>query len=223
VNRCPGTLGDGCVYECKECWTTWGQPAGSYNQQCRDPFVLWDANAGRWVLFATAKSTNDYGVVTVAYANDLTLWSGAGYLDATRRLSSGRAGQTTGGQAENACVVSHGGTYTLLFTDWLDPEDDCAVASPRAIVQCATSPTLFADSSGSRNWSYGGYTPDPGVNAIEVQVQPPNLWLMSQSVSNQNCPDHPAHRRELRLRRMLWKADGSFGTEPWRPVLVAPR
>jgi hypothetical protein len=71
TNRCPGTSGDGCIYECAESWTTWSQP-GSYNQQCRDSFVLWDAANQIWVLFATARSTSGSGVITVATSTDLT-------------------------------------------------------------------------------------------------------------------------------------------------------
>ncbi|MCH7550035.1 MAG: family 43 glycosylhydrolase, partial [Candidatus Krumholzibacteriota bacterium] len=33
VNYCPGTSGDGCVYECDEGWTTWSDPVESFNQQ----------------------------------------------------------------------------------------------------------------------------------------------------------------------------------------------
>lgn len=141
VNRCPGTTGNGCVYECRECWTTWGGPPRGYNQQCRDGCVVWDADRQRWVLFATAKSTNGFAVITVAYSTNLTRWAGAGYIDATRRLAHGTGGQTTGGQAENAHVVSHGGTHYLLFSDWRDPEDSCSVATPRTMQQVATSST----------------------------------------------------------------------------------
>jgi len=91
------------------------------------------------------------------------------------------------------------------------------VTNPRTTVQFVTSSTLAADTSGSRNWTYRGYTPDPGVNAIEVQVVGPDTWLMSQSVSNPNCADHAAHRRELRLKRVLWGAGYTFGTGIWRP------
>jgi hypothetical protein len=219
VNRCPGTSGAGCVYECRECWTAWGGPAGSYNQQCRDPFVLWDEAHRHWVLFATAKSTNGFGVITVAYSTNLTRWAGAGFIDATRRLADGLGGQTTGGQAENPCVFSHNGTHHRLFTDWQDPEDDWTVPQPRTVVQYATSSSLTADSLGSRNWTYRGYTPDPGVGAIEVQVVGSNTWLMSQSISNEDCPDHARHRRELRLERVIWGAGDTFGTGVWCPPL----
>lgn len=212
INNCPGTTGDGCIYECDECWTAWGRGPGSYNQQCRDAFVLWDGIQRHWVLLATTKSTNESGVVTVAYSRNLTNWTGAGFVDATRRLSAGTHGQTTGGQAENAQIMSHDGTHYLLFTDWLDPEDSLDVRNPRTITQYATSSSLTADSTGSSNWTYRGYIPDPGVNAIEVQRIDSNTWIMSQSISNENSGDVPEHRRELRLKCVNWGARFEFGT-----------
>jgi hypothetical protein len=211
VNNCPGTTGDGCIYECNECWTTWSDPPGSFNQQCRDPFVIWDRVNQRWVMFAAAKSRNHYGVVTVAYATNLTEWTGAGFIDATRRLASGVGGQTTGGQAENPFVMSHDGTHYLLFTDWQDPEDSVSVHDPRTIVQYATSPTLDADSTGSANWTYRGYIPDPGVNAIEVLRINPGTWVMSQSISNERS-GYWKLRRQLRLKCVIWGDNFEFGT-----------
>lgn len=211
VNNCPGTTGDGCVYDCDESWTTFSDPPGSFNQQCRDPFVLWDEDGGRWVLFATAKSRNGYGVVTVAYSTDLARWAGAGFVDATRRLASGVGGQPTGGQAENPFVMSHDGVRYLLFTDWLDPEDSVTVYDPRTIVQYATSPSLDADSLGSTNWTYRGYTPDPGVNAIEVQPIGRDIALMSQSISNERS-GYWELRRRLRLKCVIWGEDYAFDT-----------
>jgi sucrose-6-phosphate hydrolase SacC (GH32 family) len=210
-NKCPGTSGDGCIYECNECWTTWGGPPGSYNQQCRDPFVTWDSINRRWVMFATAKSLNQYGVVTVAYSTNLEDWAGAGFIDATRRLETGVGGQTTGGQAENPFIMSYHGTHYLLFTDWQDPEDSVSVHHPRTIVQYATSPFLTADSSGSIDWTYRGYIPDPGVNAIEVMRINRDVWIMSQSISNQRSGYWP-RRRQLRLKCVDWGDDFTFGT-----------
>jgi hypothetical protein len=212
-NRCPGTTGDGCLYECREGWTTWGQ-AGPYDNQCRDAFVTWDAAARRWVLFATTRHTSGSGVVTVAYSSDLVNWTGAGWIDATRRLPHGAGGQPTGGQAENPFVMTRGGRHYLLFTDWQDPQDSCSVREPRTTVQYATSTCLAADTLGSGHWTYRGYTPDTGVNAIEVQVLG-STWLMSQSIAHETSGDEPEHRRELRLKRMLWAADGTFRTVPW--------
>jgi sucrose-6-phosphate hydrolase SacC (GH32 family) len=211
VNNCPGTWGDGCVYDCDERWTTWGEPNESFNRQCRDPFVIWDSVHRRWVLFATAKSTNQFGVVTVAYSADMTSWDGAGYIDATRKLEGGVDGQPTGGQAENPHVMSHGGMQYLLFTDWDDPEDSVSVHDPRTIVQYATSPTLTADSLGSVHWTYRGYIPDPGVNALEVQHISRNVWIMSQSISNERSGLWHI-RRQLRLRCVVWGEDFTFDT-----------
>ncbi len=211
VNNCPGTSGDGCIYECNECWTTWNDPPGSFNRQCRDPFVIWDLFNQRWVMFTTAKSRNQFGVVTVAYSTNLTTWVGAGFIDATRRLASGAGGQMTGGQAENAYVMSHGGSHYLLFTDWQDPEDSVSVFNPRTIVQYATSSTLDADSTGSFNWTYRGYIPDPGVNAIEVLRISNTISIMSQSISNERS-GYWALRRQLRLKCVIWSDNFAFDT-----------
>jgi hypothetical protein len=211
VNNCPETSGDGCIYECDECWTTWSEPPGSFNQQCRDPFVIFDPSNRRWVLFATAKSLNQYAVVTVAYSTNFTDWAGAGFIDATRRLPSGTGGQTTGGQAENPFVVARGAAYYLLFTDWQDPEDSVSVDNPRTIVQYATSSTLEADTLGSAAWTYRGYTPDPGVNAIEVFRFRDDVWIMSQSISNERS-GYWELRRQLRLKCMIWGDDFSLET-----------
>jgi len=212
VNNCPGTTGDGCVYECAENWTTWGGPDGSFNHQCRDPFVIRDPVSGRFVLLATAKSTNQFGVITVAYSTDLQDWNGAGFVDATRRLATGVGAQTTGGQSENPHVVSYEDTYYLLFCDWNDPEDFNTAENPRTITQYATSPSLTADSLGSKQWTYRGYIPDPGVNAIEILRTSEGIWLMSQSVSNERSGNHPDHRRELRIKCLTWRGGFTFAT-----------
>lgn len=211
ANRCPGTAGAGCVYQCDESWTTWGKPDGEYNHQCRDPFVIRDPARKRWVMFATAKSTNQYGVITVSYSNDLESWTGAGFINATRRFDSGTGGQPTGGQAENPFVMSHGGIHYLLFTDWQDSEDTLTVVNPRTIVQYTTSSTLIADTLGSPRWIYRGYIPDPGVNAIEVQRITNEMWLMSQSIANKPSGLWE-HRRELRLKCVIWEDNFSFAT-----------
>lgn len=213
VNRCAGAAGEGCIYDCGESWTTVGDGPGNFNQQCRDAFVLWDPSAQRWLMFATAKSTNGYGVVTVATSTDLVQWEGLGFVDATRRLAGGTGAQTTGGQAENPFVVAHDGVYFLLFTDWQDAEDDYTVPEPRTIVQYATSATLEADPLGSLNWTYRGYTPDPGANAFEVLRVGSDRWIMSQSMSNPRSGSHPQHRRHLRLMCILWDGDTGFDTE----------
>jgi len=209
VNGCPGSVGDGCVYECDECWTSWGEEPGSFNQQCRDPFVTWDPAGGRWVMFVTAKSPGQFGVVTVAYSDNLMDWTGAGFIEATGRLETGVLGQPTGGQAENPFVVSRDGMHHLFFTDWQDPEDSVTTVQPRTITQYAVSPNLSADASGSPGWVYRGYIPDPGVNAIEVLHPGGDIWIMSQSISNERS-GYWHLRRNLRLRCMIWDDCAGF-------------
>jgi len=206
--------GDGAVFDCQDSWTTWGSGI-NYDDQCRDPFVVWDAAQQLWVLFATARSLNGFAVITVATSADLIDWRGQGYIDASRRLANGIAGQVTGGEAENPFVMERNGTYYLLFTDWRDPEDDITFKAPRTIVQYATSSTLVATPDGSPNWTYRGYTPDPGVNAIEVQRYAPDIWLMSQSISNEASGVLEGQRRTLRLMCIEWLDGFRFTTQPF--------
>jgi beta-xylosidase len=216
INRCPGTAGNGCVYECNEPWTTFSIN-GEYDRQCRDPFVIWDEGTQRWLLFNTSKSLNTAGVVTVAAAANLTDWVGAGYIDATRRLSTGTAAQQSGGQCENAFVVKAGGRYYLIFADWQDVEDDANWPNPRTMAQYATSTTLEVDGSGSLNWVYRGYLPDPGVNAIEI-IDPRETGIpriMSQSVASERSGVPPDSRRTLRLKCVTFSEDEKIVTEPF--------
>ena len=229
VNRCPGTTGDGCIYECDEPWTEWSDSTSAFNQQCRDAFVMRDDEHDRWLMFATARSTNGYGVVTVSWSDDLSTWNGAGWINSTRRLANGVGAQTTGGQCENPFVVSRAGTNYLLFTDWQDPEDSVGVvAHPRTIVQYATSNTLDVDAGGSAGWLYAGYIPDPGVNAIEVIHYDFDTWLMSQSLSNPHSGYVKPLRRMLKLKCIDWGPGVSFTTtnvgygEPGASALMAP-
>lgn len=173
--------------------------------------MIWDSSNRRWVLFATSKSTNQYGVVTVSYSANMTDWEGAGFIDATRRLTTGIGAQTTGGQTENPHVMSYNGTNYLIFTDWQDPEDSVTVDNPRTIAQYATSPSLTADTLGSLSWIYRGYTPDTAVNAIEVFRLGSDTWIMSQSIANQRS-GFWSLRRRLRLKCVIWGDDFSFET-----------
>lgn len=214
INRCPDTTGDGCVYECNEPWTTFSE-GGEYDHQCRDPFIIRDEQNGRWLMFNTSKSLNTAGVVTVASAPNFTDWSGAGYIDATRRLAAGTTAQQTGGQCENAFVVKAKGRYFLLFADWQDEEDKYSVANPRTMTQYATSPTLAIDAIGSANWVYRGYLPDPGVNAIEIlDPHDPELpTLMSQSVASEQSGVFHRLRRTLRMKCVTFGEEERIHTE----------
>jgi hypothetical protein len=216
-NDCPGSSGEGCVYDCDESWTAWAH-GGPFDAQCRDPFVIWDANAQVWTLFVTARlnwaGPASQGII-VATSTDLVHWTGRGFIAATARLSpewGGSGAQLTGGEAENPFIMQYGEQYVLLFTDWRDAEDEFFVEDPRTMVQYAVSNSLAADTLGSANWAYAGYTPDPGVNAIEVQVLLGDTWIMSQSVANEHSGDFPAHQRDLRLKRVVWDKQGGFTT-----------
>lgn len=221
INNCSGTTGDGCVYECNEPWTTWDN-GGSYDAQCRDPFAIWDASNSRWLLFTTAEL--DTAVIggpwtqgiSVAESADLRHWTGLGYIKATKRLwpSEGGVGaQLTGGVAENPVVTEYDGQYYLFFTDSYDPEDYAYVANPRTIVQYASSSTLDADPSGGPRWTYRGATRDPGVNATEISVVAGDTWLMTHSISGSPYSGYRAtHLRDLRVKRLVWNADGTFTT-----------
>lgn len=221
INSCSGTTGDGCVYECDEVWTLWGN-GGAYNDQCRDPFVTWDVVNGRWLLFATAQLDNaaiggpwTQGI-TVASSTDLRTWTGLGYIKATKRLWASEGGvgnQLNGGIAENPFVTEFNGEYYLFFSDYNDPEDYWFVTNPRTMVQYASSPSLDVDASGSANWTYRGSTQDPGVNAPEVQIVEGDTWMVSHSiVANPYSGYRETHLRDLRLKRIVWNDDGTFAT-----------
>jgi hypothetical protein len=219
INNCADTDGDGCVYECDEAWTAWGNGV-AYDDQCRDPFVIRDDANDRWVMFTTVR-LDVQGVwsnaISVATSTDLVHWTGAGYIGATATQSgNGVQGQRSGGEAENGFVTRHGDDFYLLFTDWrdeLDTNPDCDNPLIECtMVQYVSSPTLEATPDGSPGWEYRGYTPDQGVNAIEVIVREGDTWIQSQSVANENSGDAEEHERALRLKRMVWSLDGSYTT-----------
>lgn len=221
INTCSGTSGDGCVYECAESWTVWGK-GGAYYDQCRDPFVIWDAVNSRWLLFTTVSMDNTViggpwtQGISVAQSTDLLHWTGIGYIKGAKRQWSSEGGtgaQLTGGVAENPFVTEYNGDYYLFFTDSNDPEDYSYVANPRTEVQYLSSPTLDVDASGSVNWVYRGSTQDPGVNAAEIQVVNGDTWVVSHSiVPNPYSGYWFSHRRDLRLKRIVWNTNGTFTT-----------
>jgi hypothetical protein len=170
-------------------------------------------------MFLTSKGLDDHGFVTVAYSHDLIDWTGVGFIEATGRIETGILGQPTGGQAENPFVISRDGTYLLLFTDWQDQEDSLTTIDPRTITQYATSSSLDADTLGSPCWTYRGYIPDPGVNAIEVLHPGGDTWIMSQSISNERSGYWPL-RRNLRLRCIIWENSFDFRTSNIRFVSI---
>jgi beta-xylosidase len=231
VFDCETTGPDGTVAR----WVDSTDP--DYSHRCRDPFVMYDAAHGRWLLFATAYL--DSGVtpgphsegVIVAQSSSITgPWNHLGYIKATKTLY---AGDGTGGQltpaeprravAENPFVTYFNGRYYLFFKDFKDPECD-APGNIQSEIQYATSPTLDFDPSGSTNWIYQGPIPDPGVSAAEIIEHGGDTWLMSANVVNcyadtsqvdcpASCPSgDPPHYNELRLKRIVWDGLGRFTT-----------
>lgn len=209
----PGTCsapgGDGCVYECNNAWTTWGDN-GQYDEQCRDPFVIWDSANSRWVMFTTVRfdATATGCVLTgqginVATSTNLTSWTSQGYIKATCLYSGGTGAQTTGGISENPFVTAYDSTYYLWFNDYNDTEDAAGTPNARTQQQYATATTLTADASGSTNWTYRGYTPNPGVNATEIIQPQPDVWIMSQSMANGNIGSQWSNR-DLIWHRVVW-------------------
>lgn len=206
---CSAPGGDGCVYECNNAWTTWGDN-GQYDEQCRDPFVIWDSANSRWVMFTTVRfDATATGCVStgqginVATSTNLTSWTSQGYIKATCRYSGGTGAQTTGGISENPFVTAYDSTYYLWFNDYNDTEDAAGTPNARTQQQYATSATLTADASGSTNWTYRGYTPNPGVNATEIIQPQPDVWIMSQSMSNGNIGSQWSNR-DLIWHRVVW-------------------
>lgn len=199
ANNCSGTTGNGCVYDCRAAWTDYGN-GRAYGDSCRDPMVIFDPAQGTWVLFMSTRLTQGGAAtsdgISVATSTNLTNWTSAGYIRATRTLSAGEGGvgnQLTGDIAENAFVTQYNGTYYLLFNDWRDPEPT---------TQYATSTSLRADANGSANWTYRSGIPDVGVNAVKVTVLNNDTWLMSQSVNT----DY------LQLKRVVWGPGTTFTT-----------
>ena len=82
--------------------------------------------------------------------------------------------------------------------------------------------TLIADAAGSSHWNYRGFIPDPGVNAIEALAVDPDTWILSQSIADRTSCDYDEHRRELRLKRVDWGPNATFGTSPWKPCTHTP-
>ena len=64
---------------------------------------------------------------------------------------------------------------------------------------------------GSTSWTYRGYIPDPGVNAIEVLRVGPYMWIMSESISNERS-GYWVRRRQLRVKCVFWKENFTFDT-----------
>jgi beta-xylosidase len=224
-----------------DCTAPWVETTGDNARHCRDPFVMRDDVHNRWLLFATDQLKHraipepgdppgpvSEGVV-VASATDLENgpWTPLGYIKATKTLDAGdgvgaQLTPAVNGVAENPFVTSYNGRYYLFFKDFKDAECETP-GNIKTQIQYATSESLNFDAFGSAAWTYRGYTPDPGMSAAEIINHEGDTWLMSAYVANCYadpsleeclpvvCPD-PAHKFELRLKRIVWDGTGGFTT-----------
>ena len=102
----------------------------------------------------------------------------------------------------------YNGNYYLLFNS-----GDSESTYSKAMVEYLKSPNLNIDNSGSLNWEWQDHIPDKGINAIEIQNVDNDNYIMSQRISNTDTSgDYSLDWGDLRLKRMVWKDDGTFET-----------
>lgn len=182
-NRCTGTTGDGCIYDCQASWTAWSR-GGQYDRQCRDPMVIFDPVEGNWKLFATARALSDSNqIVTVAYSSNFSQWYPAGYIEASR-----------GSIAENPFVTQFNSRYYLFFTNYNSGG-----------IKYATSPALTTDINGSANWVLQAALGETNMNAPEISVLNTDTWMLSESDYSVNPTS-----ADLALKRIAWNEDGTL-------------
>jgi beta-xylosidase len=87
-------------------WASWSPSNGS----CRDPFVMWVEELGKYVMYYTSASDNFPAVVGAATSADLINWNDAGYV------FSGYSGGNWGtGKLESPYVIKHNSHYYLFY------------------------------------------------------------------------------------------------------------
>jgi len=105
MNNCENTSGDGCVYDCRNSWSTHGIP-GDWNNQCRDPMIFKDGN--RWLMYNTIRRSDNYQAsVDIAESTDLINWQPLTFID-----------EVSMAQAENAVMFKVRDTYYLFAKCW---------------------------------------------------------------------------------------------------------
>jgi len=87
-------------------WASWSTSDGS----CRDPFVMWVDELGKYVMYYTAAANNFPAVVGAATSTDLVNWTDAGYV-----FSGYPGGEWGTDKLESPFVIKRDGHYYLFY------------------------------------------------------------------------------------------------------------
>jgi hypothetical protein len=160
VNNCPGTTGDGCVYDCRNPWTTHGIPGG-WNDQCRDPFILKDGD--RWLMYNTIKRSDTLSAgVDVSESSDLINWNAVAMIE-----------EVDMGQAENVVVFDVGPRHYLLSKCWESNQGECETDHSTEGINYFYSEDLID------GYTWGGSFDNNIYNAPEITVFEDGTHLFS--------------------------------------------
>ena len=105
-NDCPGTTGDGCLFDCNLPWTAWSDTTTDWTHQCRDPHVA-RADDGTWyMVYATVTAPFSFQMaIGLAASQNLRDWTDLGPVPGT--LS---------GMAESPHLLRRDGLWYLFWT-----------------------------------------------------------------------------------------------------------
>jgi hypothetical protein len=155
VNNCENVSGDGCLYDCRNPWSTHGQPGYAWNNQCRDPMIYRDDN--RWLMYNTIKrSDNGLGSLDVAESIDLINWQAVTFID-----------EVNMDQAENAFMFTVEDVYYLLAKCWG--------------VCDATGINYYYSDNPIENFTWMGSFDEGSYNAPEVNIFENGTYTLSAS------------------------------------------
>jgi len=163
INNCPGTSGDGCVYDCRNSWSTHGI-LGEWNNQCRDPFILKDGN--RWLMYNTIKRVDTMSAgVDVSESYDLINWAPLALIE-----------EVDMGQAENVVVFDVGDRHYLLSKCWESNQGECESDHSTEGINYFYSDDLID------GWIWFGSFDNNIYNAPEINVLDDGTYLFSGGI-----------------------------------------
>jgi hypothetical protein len=156
VNNCENVSGNGCVYDCRNPWTTHGIPGG-WNNQCRDPMIYKDGN--RWLMYNTIRrSDNYYSSLDVSESYDLVNWEPLTFIEEVNMA-----------QAENPVMFKIEDTYYLLAKCW----GGCSGA------QSTNGVNYYYSNDPIENFTWLGSFADDYYNAPEVNIFEEGTYLFT--------------------------------------------